>query len=334
MPRLALALALLVAACTDPAGRALDLAPLELAKPTLVPLALDDRPIADVVLGNALPRRFLVDTGSDLTLLSTRCARDLGLEPKPYARTFRTIDSTGAEVELGHYVQIDRLRLGDLVVRDCLVTLIDSPALATANVFGIVGQDLLSRVTLALDMRQRALHLAPVTGREAVTKWLTESRIGVGAWATVELNAKPRIDLDGVDAILARERTVHLAEQAGWKASESFASRIPRLRLRVDGVDAFVPLLVDTGASGTTLPREALAALKSTPIGTRMQEGLGGGHAHELHRVDGLDLFGLKFSLDVTAGATDRGLLGMDVWSQLVLVVDGPARMLWLHRRE
>lgn len=212
--------------------------------------------------------------------------------------------STDDGRDIAEFARVDRLALGDLVVGSCAVAIVDDPALAAANVVGILGQDLLARFTVAIDLQQRALHVVPATGREAVTAWLNEACIGVGAWVTVEL--APRAEGE---------------------------SAIPILPLRLEGRDQPLPLFVDTGAAGTSLPREALATLQSEPIGTRLQEGIGGAREDELHRLEGLDLFGLKLSLDVVAVPGDRGLLGMDVWSQLVLVVDGPARMLWLHHR-
>ena len=274
-------------------------APFDLAGPTVVALAADDRPVAEVRLDGSPPRRFLIDTGAQISLISSVSARELQLSIRQYAGSIRTIGSTGDERELRDFVAVDRLVLGDLVVRSCRITVIDDAAVTNASIDGILGQDLLSRFTIALDMRERSLHLVPSTGNEAVRAYLEATRIGVGAWATTTFEVEAT----------------------------------PVLRLPVEGLEQPLPLWIDTGAQGTTLPREAILAMKATPLGTRKNEGIGGSHELAEHRIEGFDLFGLKLGLQVTESRTGKGLLGMDVWAQLVVVLDGPARTMWLHHR-
>lgn len=299
LPRFAVFGLLAVACCSGPPSHSMAEAPFALAGATVVPLAADDRPVAEVRLDGSPPRRFMIDTGAEISLVSSACARELQLSVRPYAGSFRTIGSTGDERELRDFAAVDRLVLGELVVRSCRITVVDDEAVTNAAIDGILGQDLLSRLTIALDMRERALHLVPSTGKEAVRAYLEATRIGVGAWASAPFDVEST----------------------------------PVLRLPVEGQEQPLPLWIDTGAQGTTLPREAILALHATPVGTQTSEGIGGSRELAKHRIEGFDLFGLKFGLEVTESRTGKGLLGMDVLSQLVVVLDGPARTLWLHHR-
>lgn len=290
----------LLASCSGPPGRAIGEAPLQLAQPTQVRLLDFDRPVAEVRLGDALPRKLLVDTAAQTSLLAADCARELHLQPHPYANPFRARGSTGLGRELSEFAVVDRLAVGELLLQDCRIPLIDDPALANAGIDGILGLDLLTRITIVVDMRERALHLLPATGGAAVSAWLTESHVGDGRWCNVDLVLDPT----------------------------------PILYVPVDGLEQPMPMVLDTGASRTSFPSSYFAATGSEATGTTASEGVGGRLDVATHRVPAFDLFGLKLDLEATEAIGEKGLLGMDVCGKLVVLVDGPARKAWFHHRQ
>jgi len=292
---------LLASACSSgPATLALDAAPLELAAPCVVPLAARERPVVELSLDGRPAGLFLLDTGSTITLIGGAKAAELGLERRPYADSFETVGAGGKSAKLAHYVRAARLELGALTVSGTRLTVLDDPVLAQADVDGILGQDLLARLVLVLDPARHELHLLPQGGTEVLRSYLHSTGVGDGAWAMTPLEFRP----------------------------------CPFLAFDVAGLEQPVELEIDTGAGSTSLPRAAIEALGLAPIGTRTLGAIGGNHDEDLYRVESLGLFGLRVSANVTAARGAYGLLGMDVLGALVIVLDGPGRTLWLHRRE
>jgi predicted aspartyl protease len=112
--------------------------------------------IARVVLNDARTGRFLVDTGSSVTVVSPTLAADLGIAG----------GSDGVPVELqtlggrtaGPPAIVGSLRVGDLELRDAPVVLHDpGPGLD-----GILGNTFLSRYQVTVDADRRQLHLRPL----------------------------------------------------------------------------------------------------------------------------------------------------------------------------
>ena len=109
--------------------------------------------IVQVVLNEARSARFLMDTGSSVTVLSPRVAADLGVAG----------DGNRAAVELhtlggrtaGRAATLTSLRVGDLELRDAPVVLHDpGPGLD-----GILGNTFLDRYSITIDSDRRQLRL-------------------------------------------------------------------------------------------------------------------------------------------------------------------------------
>ena len=112
--------------------------------------------IARVILNDSRTGRFLVDTGSSVTVLSPALAADLGIAGGP----------DGSPVELqtlggrtaGAPAIVGSLRVGTLELRDAPVVLHDpGPGLD-----GILGNTFLSRYQVTVDGDRRQLHLRPL----------------------------------------------------------------------------------------------------------------------------------------------------------------------------
>ena len=109
--------------------------------------------IVSVLLNGAQPARFLLDTGSSVTLLSPRIAAKLpGGLPSTDPVELQTITglTTGPSARLGS------LAIGDTVLRDVPVVLHDPGP----GIDGILGNTVLSRYRLTLDADRKLLPLA------------------------------------------------------------------------------------------------------------------------------------------------------------------------------
>ena len=112
--------------------------------------------ITRVVLNDSRTGRFLVDTGSSVTVLSPTLAADLGIAGGP--------DGTPVELQTlggrtaGPPAIVGSLRVGTLELRDAPVVLHDpGPGLD-----GILGNTFLSRYEVTVDGDRRQLHLRPL----------------------------------------------------------------------------------------------------------------------------------------------------------------------------
>jgi len=112
--------------------------------------------IARVILNDSRTGRFLVDTGSSVTVLSPALAADLGIAGGP--------DGSPVELQMlggrtaGAPAIVGSLRVGTLELRDAPVVLHDpGPGLD-----GILGNTFLSRYQVTVDGDRRQLHLRPL----------------------------------------------------------------------------------------------------------------------------------------------------------------------------
>jgi clan AA aspartic protease (TIGR02281 family) len=109
--------------------------------------------IAQVVVNGGRPARFLVDTGSSVTLISPRLAADLGIARDP-GHTTVELSTLGGRTT-GAPATLASLRVGDLELTDAPVVLHDpGPGLD-----GILGNTFLSRYRVTVDADRRLLQL-------------------------------------------------------------------------------------------------------------------------------------------------------------------------------
>ena len=111
--------------------------------------------VAVVTVNGAHEGRFLVDTGSSVTIVSPSAARALAL---PGGDDSATVElQTLAGKTAGHRSTLRSLLMGDLELRDVPVVVHDpGPGLD-----GILGNTVLGRYRLTLDGDRRVLHLRP-----------------------------------------------------------------------------------------------------------------------------------------------------------------------------
>jgi len=291
-----LALVIGLAGCrAAPRAPFLDTTPLALAAPFRMTLEGPDAPVVlvDVDGHEGLP--FLLDSGSETTLIDARRARALGLPEKPARRVEISSGSGRASVVRAH-TTIHEARLGALTLREFEVQLLDDPAFRTVGVFGILGQDLLARLPWVLDLEHRAVHFLPAT--TDVREYLAAQALGTDRWVLVDVDLRP----------------------------------LPFLELPVAGLrKGKVELLIDTGAGLTSFPRAAVEELGLPHVGTTFFMAVGGPRSEEIHAFASLALFGLTLDADVHACEATRGLLGSDLLRRFVVVFDEPRSRVWFH---
>ncbi len=95
---------------------------------------------------------------------------------------------------------------------------------------------------------------------------------------------------------------------------------------------ADVPLLIDTGADITLLPRTAVARLGISPLAGQQYELMGFDGSKSFAPVVALDMIFLRrvFRGQYLLIEEDRGVLGRDVLNHVALLLDGP-RQQWLE---
>jgi aspartyl protease len=117
--------------------------------------------ITRVVLNGTRTGRFLVDTGSSVTVLSPALAADLGIAGGPEGSAPIELQTLGGRTA-GAPAIVGSLRVGDLELRDAPVVLHDpGPGLD-----GILGNTFLSRYQVTVDADRRQLQLRPLLGDE------------------------------------------------------------------------------------------------------------------------------------------------------------------------
>jgi aspartyl protease family protein len=109
--------------------------------------------VASVVLNGRRPARFLVDTGSSVTLVSPALAAALELREATAGGKIELQTLAGRAV--GPVTRLASLRLGAVELRDVTVVVHD-PGL---GVDGILGNSVLGRYGVTLDAARGLLHL-------------------------------------------------------------------------------------------------------------------------------------------------------------------------------
>lgn len=118
------------------------------------------RPTADVMLNGRGPFKFVVDTGSNTSVLSTRVARTLDLTPLP-DRLVHGV--TGATVS--KFARIGRIETGRSQSVNLPVAVLDAPAFDTMD--GILGMDMFKDRRIRFNFTRRTVDFESSARRAA-----------------------------------------------------------------------------------------------------------------------------------------------------------------------
>ena len=185
-----------------------------------------DRMTVAVTIGEAGPFRFLVDTGSDRTVLSKDLAKRLSLRPQPAAVLNSATGSSIVPV-----AQVLALRVGRKTVRTIDAPLLDSGDMGAD---GILGIDALRSQRLRFDFAARTLSIASDD----------EARTASGPNDIVVRARRAGGRLVITDATVDGQR-VSVVIDTGSQLS--VANRVLQRRMRDDGLGTPAGLLSVTG---------------------------------------------------------------------------------------
>ena len=214
-----------------------------------------DRMTVPITIGGRGPYRFIVDTGSERTVVSRELAEQLRLEPGATVRMFSMTEVSRVPTAI-----VPRLRLGRRTVDD-----IQAPLLAqqTLGADGLIGVDSLVSQRVDLDFRTNEMTVTPSRRREAL--WDGDS---------ITVTGRSRFGrLILVDASLDGER-VYVIVDTG--AQVSIANEALRRRLQRRGrLGPTVPLQLMSVTGGTMVVdygvarrvRLGSAEIRDLPIG-------------------------------------------------------------------
>ena len=216
-----------------PAAPPAPVAPAAAEEPAVPdPLKLTQDPTQRLTLAVMIdgrgPYNFLVDTGSDRTVISRELAASLALPPGPQVRLREAV---GAD-EVGTVV-IDRLAIGNRVIRH-----IEAPALAANDIgaAGMLGVDALRDLHLVMDFKALRLsssqsraepldeHTIVVRGRSRYGQLILANSKVHGVPVLVVLDSGSQLSvgnpallrlLTGHDTASAPQRTTHIVTATG-----------------------------------------------------------------------------------------------------------------------
>jgi predicted aspartyl protease len=293
---------LLLGACSQGSSYGSPEPDILIAAPEVMPMIPGALPVIEVTADGRTGLAMLVDSGASITSIDRGMAEELGFEIGRYDGTSSTTGADGRSMPLEYYTTLRRLELGSVVVEDFLVTVLDSEATSRHDWFGILGQDVLERLPVIVDGSRDELHLLPLeTGEQGIVDYLTEQEVGDGAWAVAPIDFRP----------------------------------CPYLPCSIEGLGPDgIEILIDTGASSTSLPMVAIEALGLEPVGTYQSVTIAGISEGNTYQLEDFGLYGLLIDATIHGGKLDHGLMGMDILGELVVVFDGPGERIWLHNRQ
>lgn len=298
---------LLSALCLGSCNSADPLAPLAEAEimleaPAVVELTEGSRPIVQVSFGESEAVPFLVDSGADSTLIDESWATRVGLRVGDYSGT-STISGSGAHtLEISRYAYVTSMRVGELEVQEFFITATDDNTIRDYGFGGVIGQDLLGRLVSIFDMENSELHLLPgELDRDDISTYLGEAKLGAGTWLAEPTLYRPR----------------------------------PFLPFAVSGYDGeSLEILIDTGADSCSFPAVAIDALALEPLREETYHGIGGGYQGGVFEMTDFQLAGFQVSFEFHQTPMSYGILGMDVLSEFVFLLDPRGEMCWIHHRK
>lgn len=176
--------------------------PARLQASTTIPIEVvgDRFVVVQVSVNGHAPDRFLLDTGSTISVVDRATARRLGLEV--VGSRLAVTHTDARDVPLVGPVS---LALGPLEVNDLTIFVLDVPVLqpGRCRVSGVLGQDVLARFSYLLDYRNRRLEL-DVHGRLASELIGTRVALQVTrGFPTVRTEAVTRVDDEAIPLDLA-----------------------------------------------------------------------------------------------------------------------------------
>lgn len=215
------------------------------------------RPTAEVKLNGQGPFKFVVDTGSNTSVLSPRVAKTLELAELP----MRMVHGVTGKSE-ARFARIRQIETGRSVSNDLSVAIIDAPALDKLD--GILGMDMFANRRVRFNFSRKTVDLEPATSRRARRLPISVGvKLRHGLLIEAEgrvggLRSKCILDTGGDTTIINMPMLTALNARARWRArSEEAPIILGVTNQQLNGVWANLP---DTDLIGLNIRRLTVVA--------------------------------------------------------------------------
>lgn len=201
--------------------------------------------VVETRLNGRGPFRFVIDTGSSISVVYDSARERAGIEPVPNVQV-HVLGMTGSGLfPIGRVAEI---RVGNERWNDARVALLPDTAPATGRIDGILGVDFLSRYAVLYSQRERVLRFYD---RELVAEgsyrgWdriaLRDLRVGDGNVAVFVLDMY--IDAEHIPTVFDLGATVNVMNRRAARALDILVRR-PRRMPDVEGVSGSTEVLAE-----------------------------------------------------------------------------------------
>lgn len=260
-----------------------------------LPLQSRSVPVVQASIPGYGSGEFILDSGAQRTIFDRRHVQRWGLPLIRYDEPLRVTRGGAAAGSIEAHTIVGRLELGGAAALDLEPPVTDLSHLRR-SLAGIIGQDVLRNWALVFDGRRREVTILPPDQVDATLARWAEQGTELTACPLTWWNGVPTLEVDLPDELHAS-------------------------------------MIVDTGASMTSLPRAAIDELELVPAGTRTRAHIGGTERPGIFRCPELGLANWRVRAWVVEHAGERGLLGYDVLGRCLMVLDGPRGVLWVAPR-
>lgn len=270
----------------------------EAASPVPVPMSLQGaHPLVEARV-NGATLRFLLDTGADQNVVSSRAVAKLGLTPSAQALPGR---GAAGNFQAVPWVHLGEVRIGEARLRDPIAFVVALPEEAQAD--GILGLPLFTQFVATLDYTAGALRLdSPRNFRPPADLQALPLRVQGGKLLV-------RADVGGIDGWYS-------LDTGAGNAATMFTPTVERRRLR----QAFGPgLEMVTGISPGGFTRGELVRVPELRVGP--------------HRLDHVVVELSQASEGYFAHPLPdtQGNLGGELWRRFSITIDAPGGRLFLR---
>jgi len=261
-----------------------------------VPLLSERDPVIRASIPGKGEGLFIVDTAAEVTFLDESFAERCGLPGLTFDKEVNATRGRERVLELERCTRVERLEIGTAAAFDLHPPLVDLTHIRE-DLAGIIGQDILSNWIVLFDPPGGRMLLLPPGD---IVKHL-------------ELLVEPGAALQTMPV--------------------SWTDRIPHIEFVNDEGGFVLDMVVDTGATITHLPRSAIDDQKLEQAGSTTINQIDGSEEYTTWRLGKLELGRWQVrNIVVGDSGLPSGLLGYDVLSPFVFIIDGPGEAFHLMR--
>jgi predicted aspartyl protease len=201
--------------------------------------------VVETKLDGRGPFRFVIDTGSSISVVYEGARTEAGIEPVPNIQV-HVLGMTGSGFfPLG---RVSEIRVGDEVWNNARVALLPDTGPIASRIDGIFGIDFLSRYAVLYSQGERVLRFYPreLVADDAYRGWerivLRDLRVGDGNAAVLVFDM--RVDAEYIPTVFDLGATVNVMNRRAARALDIMVRR-PRRSSEVHGVSGSTEVLAE-----------------------------------------------------------------------------------------